>query len=66
MKKQITIKDVAKAAGVSHPVVSAILSGNKSTVRFSEATKERVLKVAEEMKYKPNILARSFQQKNHF
>jgi LacI family transcriptional regulator len=66
MKKQITIKDVAKAAGVSHPVVSAILSGNRSTVRFSEATKARVLKVADEMKYKPNILARSFQQKKSF
>lgn len=66
MKKQITIKDVAREAGVSHPVVSAILSGKQSTVRYSEATKERVIKVAAELKYKPNILAQSFQQKKSF
>ncbi len=66
MKKPITIKDVAKAANVSHPVVSAILSGKKSTVRFSEKTKARVIEIASELNYKPNILARSFQQKKSF
>ncbi len=66
MKKQITIKDVARTANVSHPVVSAILSGKKSTVRYSEATKQRVIKAASELNYKPNILAKSFQQKKSF
>jgi DNA-binding LacI/PurR family transcriptional regulator len=41
-KRNVTIKDIAKEAGVSHPVVSAILGKSKTTAAFSEKTKKRV------------------------
>jgi len=51
-----TIKDVAKAAGVSVSTASVALSG-KGPV--SEATRKRVMRAAEELNYRPNAIARS-------
>lgn len=52
----MTIKEIARIAGVSPSTVSRVLSGNP---RISQATRERVLKVAEELGYHPNLQARS-------
>lgn len=52
MTKKITIKDVAKEAGVSHATVSMVFSGQ---TRISEKTRERVLVVARKLKYVPNL-----------
>lgn len=52
----VTIKDVAKEAGVSPSTVSRVISGNP---RISEETKRRVRKVMEELGYHPNMNARS-------
>lgn len=51
----ITLKDIAKKAGVSEATVSLVLN-NKSVVNIH--TKERVLKCMEEMNYRPNPMAR--------
>nr|BBH87149.1 LacI family transcriptional regulator [Thermosporothrix sp. COM3] len=51
-----TIYDVAKAAGVTAATVSYVLSGRGS---ISQATREKVLKCAHELGYRPNLLARS-------
>lgn len=51
-----TIKDVAKAAGVSVSTVSRVLSGSP---RISTETTERVKAVIKELGYRPNLLARS-------
>lgn len=66
MPKKLTIKDVAQAAGVSYQLVSAVLGGRESTIRFSEATKAKVLAAAESLGFRPNILARSFQANRSF
>lgn len=50
-----TIKDVAKKANVSIATVSRILN-NK--LGFSNVTKQKVLKVIEELGYQPNAVAR--------
>jgi LacI family transcriptional regulator len=50
----VTITDIAKRLGVSHPVVSKVLNGGKSTVGVSEATRRRVLELATEMGYRPH------------
>jgi len=50
----ITIKDIAKAASVSVPAVSAVLN-NKTNCRVSPATRGKILHFAKEMDYKPNF-----------
>ena len=52
---KITIKDIAKRAGVSHTTVSRALN-NSSLI--SDAQKLRILEIAREYKYSPNMLAR--------
>lgn len=52
---RVSIKDIAKAAGVSHPTVSRALSDSPL---ISEETKARVRRLAQEMGYSPNALAR--------
>lgn len=53
--KQITIKDIAKEAGVSIASVSRALNG---TDGISEASRKRILDVCDRMNYTPNGLAR--------
>ena len=52
----ITTKDLAKACGVSRTTVTRALSG---TGRISEETKNRILNMAKELDYQPDLLARS-------
>ena len=54
--QKITIKDVAKAAGVSTQTVSRVINLRPDV---STETKERVQKVIEELGYSPNVIARS-------
>jgi LacI family transcriptional regulator len=56
MGKKITIKDIARVAGVSHTTVSRALN-DKSRIR--NETKEKILSVARELNYHPNFIARS-------
>ncbi|WFB36347.1 LacI family DNA-binding transcriptional regulator [Kiritimatiellota bacterium B12222] len=48
---KVTIKDIAKRAGVSHPTVSRAL---RNDPQISKATTERIQKLAEEMGYRPD------------
>ncbi|WP_298457176.1 LacI family DNA-binding transcriptional regulator [uncultured Cellulomonas sp.] len=54
---RVGIKDVAREAGVSTATVSLVLSG-KTQARIPAATRERVHRVAAEIGYAPNSLAR--------
>ena len=53
--KKATIYDVAREAGVSLATVSRVINGS-SVVR--EKTKEKVMKVIDELNFKPNQIAR--------
>lgn len=53
---KVTIKDVAKAAGVSPSTVSRALHDNN---RISQEVRQRVRQVAKEMNFHPNQMARS-------
>ena len=59
--KQVTIKDIAKAAGVSYSTVSRSLSGSPE---ISEKTRERILTLCKEMNYTANAVARSMVMKS--
>ncbi|MYL30961.1 LacI family DNA-binding transcriptional regulator [Halobacillus halophilus] len=52
----VTIKDVAKAAGVAPSTVSRVIADNP---RISPATKRKVKRAMEEMGYHPNVTARN-------
>ncbi|SNS31939.1 LacI family DNA-binding transcriptional regulator [Tropicimonas sediminicola] len=59
-KRRVTQADVARRAGVSTAVVSAILNPNSATgVRVSPETAERVREVVRELGYTPNPIAQS-------
>lgn len=52
----MTLEEVARRAGVSPSTVSRVLNG---TGRVSEGTRARVLKIAKDLKYRPDIHART-------
>ena len=54
--RAITIRDVARRAGVSLSTVSQVLNGRAGYA--SSATRDRVLTAARELGYRPNALAR--------
>jgi LacI family transcriptional regulator len=54
--KRVTIKDVARVAGVSYTTVSRALSGSSD---IGEETRKRIIQISQEMGYSPNTVARS-------
>ncbi len=52
----MTIKEVAKASGVSTATVSRVLNGNYPV---AEATRTKVMEAVETIGYRPNVLAKS-------
>lgn len=56
----VTIKDIAKAAGVSPSTVSRVISNHS---RISAATSSKIKKIMEEMGYHPNMMAKSLVSK---
>ena len=59
--KNVTIKDVARAAGVSYSTVSRALSGSPE---ISQETRERIIQLCREMNYTTNTVARSMVMKS--
>lgn len=53
MKNNVTIKDVAKLAGVSISTVSRVINDSKPV---TDEVKQRVLDVIKETGYVPNLL----------
>jgi LacI family transcriptional regulator len=56
-KKPATLQDVARAAGVSLSTASRVLNG---TGRASAQTRERILRTAERLDFRPDALAKFF------
>ena len=57
-----TLKDIARAAGVSISTVSIVLSGKASERRISAQVVQRVQSVAAQKDYAPNLLMHSLRQ----
>ncbi len=64
MKKTLSIKDIALAAGVSITTVSFILNGKAKEKAISDIVTKKVEKIIKELGYKPNQLARSLRTGN--
>jgi len=58
---KVTIKDVARACGVSTQTISRVLNDR---VDVSQDTREKILAVIEQMGYQPNAFARGMRQRS--
>jgi DNA-binding LacI/PurR family transcriptional regulator len=58
-----TITAIARRAGVSHSTVSLILNNRDTELRLNAQTAERVRRIARDMNYTPNLLARGLRGK---
>lgn len=58
-RKLPTQADVARLAGVSVPVVSAVINGGSGTVKVGEESTARVIEAIKKLSYTPNPIARS-------
>lgn len=56
---KVSLKDIAKEAGVSVTTVSLIINNKSQNGRISAAVVARVNKIIKEKNYQPNIIARS-------
>jgi LacI family transcriptional regulator len=54
---RITLKDIARKAGLSTTIVSRVLNKKGAKYRISKETEKRVLKTAKDLNYRPNQLA---------
>lgn len=55
----VTIKSIADQARVSITTVSRVLSGKAEKYRISKKTEDIILRIAQDLKYEPNQLARA-------
>ncbi len=53
----MTIRDIAKLAGVSQPVISAVLNNNYKSVKVAKATRKRIQDIVKEHGYYRNASA---------
>ena len=60
MKKNVTIKDIARIAGVHHTTVSLAL---RNSTALRKETKEKIQTIAVEMGYRANLLAQGFRNR---
>ncbi|MDO9634187.1 MAG: LacI family DNA-binding transcriptional regulator [Paludibacter sp.] len=58
-EKRVLLKDVANSVGVSTTLVSIVLNGKAKQYRIADEMVEKVIKVAMEMNYSPNLIARN-------
>lgn len=66
MLKNVTMAQIAKRVGVTSSAVSVVLSGKKSTIGVSVKTREKILKTAQSLGFKPNIFGRSLVSRRSF
>ena len=58
-KKRVTIKDIARELGITHPTVSRALSQNPEvSALVTEKTRERIKRLAADLGYTPNLMAK--------
>jgi LacI family transcriptional regulator len=54
----VTLQDVADRAGTSRTTAHYVLTGQDREMRIAEETRRRVLRAANELRYRPNLMAR--------
>jgi hypothetical protein len=62
-KKAVNLQSVADRVGLAPCSVSAVLNDTPAAKAIPQATKDRVFRAAKELKYRPNLWARSLRTK---
>jgi DNA-binding LacI/PurR family transcriptional regulator len=62
----VTLKAVAERVGLAPGTVSAVLNNAPSARSIPEHTRQRIRAAAQELKYRPNFLARSLRKKRTY
>jgi DNA-binding LacI/PurR family transcriptional regulator len=62
----VTLKLVAEKVHLSPGTISAVLNNSPSAKHIPETTRNRIFAAARELKYKPNLMARSLRNKRTF
>lgn len=60
----VTLEDIAKRAGVTQAAVSEIVRNHPNAQRFRPETRERVLKIARQLDYRPHFFASQIRAEN--
>lgn len=60
--KRVSLKDIAKRAGVSTALVSYVINGKEKANRVGPELAKKIKQIAEELNYQPNEIARSLRQ----
>lgn len=55
----VTLEDISKKASVSINTVAKVLSGQQKKARIADRTANRIRKIAKELDYSPNLMARN-------
>lgn len=59
---KITLSEIARQARTSTMTVSAVLNGSRSNTRVADETRKRIEKLAAELNYSPNAMARGLRR----
>lgn len=59
MKKKVSLKDIATAAGVSTALVSYVLTNKEQQARVGKEIAKKIRHIARKLNYQPNHIARS-------
>lgn len=59
MDKKVSLKDVARHVGVSTALVSYVMNGKEKQARVSAQMADKIRKAAADLKYYPNMIAKS-------
>jgi LacI family transcriptional regulator len=62
----MSIKKIQEMTGFSYSTISRVLNGKAREFRISDKTQQAILKSAEKLNYRPNILARSLRLKKTY
>ena len=63
-RERVRLLDVARRAGVSRTTAFFVMTGRDEEQRILRATRDRVLRVARELDYRPNLAARALRTRS--
>jgi len=66
MKKNVSLKDIAQAAGVSTALVSYVLNNKEKEARVGEKIAKDIREIAKKLNYQPNHIAKSLKSGKSF